>query len=121
MNEKTSILIVDDDPLHLQIYRMIVETAGFRGLPVLVSYSGMDFPNGEPVHAALVDYRLGPHLTAYNAVKQVKERYPAIPIVILSDLYDAPADTAPLVQGFVRKGNPEQLLSTLQELCKNSS
>jgi hypothetical protein len=54
-------------------------------------------------------------------VKQVKERYPAIPIVILSDLYDAPADTAPLVQGFVRKGNPEQLLSTLQELCKNSS
>lgn len=117
MNEKASILIVDDDPLHLQLYRMIVESAGFKGLPVLVSYRGMDFPNGESVDAALMDYRLGPHLTACNAVKQVKERYPSIPILILSDMHDAPADTAPLVQGFVRKGNPEKLLSKLHELC----
>ena len=116
MDSKATILIVDDDPLHLEIYGMILERAGFKGLPVLVSYAGMDFPDGETVHAALVDYRLGPSLSACTAVQKVKERYPSAPILILSDMYDAPADTAPLVQGFVRKGNPEKLLSALHDL-----
>jgi DNA-binding NtrC family response regulator len=118
MDSKATVLIVDDDPLHLQLYGMILERGGFTGLPVLVSYAGMDFPDGVPVHAALVDYRLGPTLSAYDAVQQVKERYPSAPILILSDMYDAPADTAPLVQGFVRKGNPEKLLLAIQELIE---
>jgi DNA-binding response OmpR family regulator len=116
MDSKATILIVDDDPLHLEIYAMILERAGFKGLPVLVSYDGMDFPDGEPVHAALVDYRLGPNLSACSAVQRVRQRYPSAPILILSDMYDAPADTAPFVQGFVRKGNPEKLLSALHDL-----
>ncbi len=116
MDSKATILIVDDDPLHLEIYGMILERAGFRGLPVLVSYAGMEFPDGEPVQAALVDYRLGPSLSACSAVQKVRERYPSAPILILSDMYDAPADTAPLVQGFVRKGNPEKLLIALRNL-----
>jgi hypothetical protein len=53
-------------------------------------------------------------------VQQLRERYPAVPILILSDMYEAPADTAPFVQGFVRKGNPELLLSTLRDLVGNS-
>ncbi|MGA8729432.1 MAG: response regulator [Terracidiphilus sp.] len=121
MDSKATILIVDDDPLHLQLYGMILEKAGFTGLPVLVSYAGMDFPDGVPVDAALVDYRLGPNVSAYSAVQRVKERYPSAPILILSDMYDPPADTAPLVQGFVRKGNPEKLLSALHDLIHTSA
>ena len=50
----------------------------------------------------------------------VRERYPAASIVILSDMYDAPVDTAPFVDGFVRKGNPAQLLSMLRELVQKT-
>ena len=121
MDSKAAILIVDDDPLHLQLYGMILERAGFKGLPVLVSYGGIEFPDGGPVHAALVDYRLGPNMSAYDAVQKVRERYPSTPILILSDMYDAPADTAPLVNGFVRKGNPETLLAALQNLIGESA
>lgn len=53
-----------------------------------------------------------------SAVQKVKDRYPSAPILILSDMYDAPADTAPLVQGFVHKGNPEKLLSALHDLIR---
>jgi len=120
MNPKSTILIIDDDPIHAQIYRMIVETAGFRGLPVLVAYDGMEFPDGEPVDAVLLDYCLGPHLSALKTVHLVKQRYPSVPILILSDLQDAPADTAPLVQAFVRKGNPERLLATLHGVIEES-
>jgi DNA-binding response OmpR family regulator len=95
---------------------MIEESAGFKGLPVLVSSNGLEFPQAEPVDAVLLDYRLAPNISACDVARRARERYPLVPIVILSDLYDAPADTAPYVQGFVRKGNPEKLLATLREV-----
>jgi CheY-like chemotaxis protein len=116
MPEKPSILIVDDDPLHLQLYGMIVEKAGFRGLPMLVAYGGLKFPEADQVDAVLMDYRLGPYMTAVDASRQIKERYPAAPVLLLSDLYDAPADTAPFIHGFVRKGSPEKLIAALRAL-----
>ena len=121
MDSKTTVLIVDDDPLHLQIYGMILDGAGFKGLPALVSYEGLEFPDGETVDAVLLDYRLGPSISAVSAVQRVKERYPTAPILILSDLYDAPADTAPFVQGFVRKGDPGKLLSALHHVIGQSA
>jgi len=118
MDSKGSILIIDDNPVHLELYRMILEQAGFKGVPLLVSYGGMQFPGAESVDAVLVDYRLGPYMTAINAVQQVRERFPTVPILILSDLYDPPSDTAPYVQAFVRKGNPEDLLTALRQVLE---
>jgi DNA-binding NtrC family response regulator len=115
MQSQASILIIDDDPVHLQIYRLVVESAGFRGLPVLVSVRGINLPEDE-VHAVLLDYRLAPNISARDIARAVKERYPAAPILILSDMLDAPAETAPYVHAFVPKGNPEMLLGTLRRL-----
>jgi hypothetical protein len=36
--------------------------------------------------------------------------------VILSDIHEVPDEMASIVQGFVRKGNPEKLLETLRHL-----
>jgi DNA-binding response OmpR family regulator len=120
MPPKASVLIIDDDPVHLQIYRLVVESAGYRGLPVLVSLRGMEFPEREQVNAVLLDYRLAPNISARSVALEVKARYPSAPILILSDLHEAPADTAPIVQAFVRKGNPEKLLAVLRELIEPS-
>lgn len=117
MPYKATILIIDDDPVHLQIYRLVLESAGFRGLPLLVSLCGMDFPE-EEVQAVLLDYRLAPNISAREVALEVKARYPSAPILILSDMHEAPADTASIVQAFVRKGNPEKLLSTLHKLIE---
>lgn len=119
MSSQANILIIDDNPVHLEIYRLIVEKAGFVALPALVSHSGLEFPDGETVDAVLLDYRLAPNISAFEVAVKVRGRYPSVPIVILSDMYDPPADTAPLVQGFVRKGNPETLLATLGELTRS--
>lgn len=114
MSSKSSVLIVDDNPVHLELYRMIVEQGGFRGLPVLVSYTGLQFPHGEEVDAVLLDYRLGPYMTSHNAALKIREQYPAAPIFLLSDLYEVPTDAAPYVHSFIRKGNPEELLAALR-------
>jgi len=120
MAPTASVLIIDDDPVHLHIYRLIVESVGLRGLPVQVTVRGLKFPDHEPVDVVLLDYRLAPHISARNVALQVKARYPSVPILVLSDMYDMPNDVAAIVQGFVRKGNPEHLLETLRTVVTQS-
>ncbi len=117
MQDTTKVLIIDDDPIHLRIYGWIVAAAGYEALPALVTADRIDFPN----HAAdlvLMDYRLTGQITAVQAIAQTRSRYPAAPIIVLSDLYDLPADVAPLVQAFVRKGEPAQLVNTLTSFTR---
>ena len=58
MQARPSILIVDDDPVHLRIYGWIVEAAGYRALPAQARFSGVDLPE-DPADLVLLDYRLG--------------------------------------------------------------
>jgi DNA-binding NtrC family response regulator len=121
MNEQHTVLMIDDNPAHLEIYRLIVESAGFRGLPALVTSRGVDFPDKEAIDAVLLDYRLALNISAADVAQRVKGRFPGAPIVLLSDMYDAPADIAPLIRAFVRKGNPEKLLHTLHDVIRGSA
>jgi CheY-like chemotaxis protein len=121
VSPKATVLIVDDNPIHLELYRMIVEKAGFKGVPLLVAYGAIEFPRDEPVNAVLLDYRLGPYMTVQEASRQVRLQYPSTPILVLSDLYDAPSDSDLTVEAFVRKGNPEKLVATLREVIKGQA
>jgi len=112
MKDATKVLIIDDDPTHLQIYGWIVGAAGYEALPALVTGNRIDFPD-RAADIVLLDYRLTGQMTAMDAVAQVRGRHPEAPIIVLSDLYDLPADVAPQVQAFVRKGEPARLVQTL--------
>lgn len=117
MEGATTVLIIDDDPTHLRIYGWIVAAAGYQALPALVTADQIDFPDGA-VDLVLMDYRLTRQLTAVDAAKQTQLRFPGAPIIVLSDVYDLPADVAPLVQAFVRKGEPAKLVEVLGRFPK---
>jgi len=51
-----------------------------------------------------------------EAARQIERRYPNVPIVILSDMFDMPDDIAPYARKFVRKGEPETLIATISSL-----
>ena len=72
------------------------------------SYAGMSGP------AAITA------LTAVAAAEATKARYPGAPIIVLSDVYDLPADIAPYARAFVRKGEPATLVATLAEVAKQT-
>lgn len=112
MEGATTVLIIDDDPTHLRIYGWIVGAAGYQALAALVTGDRIDYPEGR-VDLVLMDYRLTRQITAVEAARQTKARYPGAPIIVLSDVYDLPADVAPLVQAFVRKGEPAKLVEVL--------
>jgi DNA-binding NtrC family response regulator len=111
------VLIIDDDPTHLRIYGWIIGAAGYEAMPALVAGDHIDFPGGL-ADIVVMDYRLTGKMTAVQAAEEAQRRYPRAPIIVLSDMYDLPADIAPYAQAFVRKGEPAKLVETLAALAE---
>jgi DNA-binding NtrC family response regulator len=108
-----TVLIVDDDPSHLKLYSWVVERGGFRSLTALVRRDVIEFPDTERIDVAVLDYRLGDKLSAVDVAKRLKAIYPAVPILILSDMLWMPEDVAPYASAFIRKGEPQQLIDMI--------
>lgn len=120
MSASSSVLIIDDDPTHLRIYSWIIEAAGYRALPALVTSDKIDFPE-EPADIVMLDYHLAGQMSAVEAATLLKNKCPEVPIIVLSDAFCLPDDIAPLVQGFVRKGHPAKLVDILGQYLGRSS
>jgi len=119
--ESKRVMIVDDDPSHLEIYAMIVARAGYRPVPVLVRFSGPEPLPEDQIAAILLDYRLNSVKTAPVIAQEIKAKYPQARILVLSDAWTMPEDIQPFATEFVRKGQPEVLLNTLQRLIASDN
>ena len=116
MQDGRTVLIIDDDPVHLQIYGWILKSAGFTPCPALVNSNGVDIPDGSTVvDVVVLDYRLTGGMKATDAARLVSGAYPDVPIILLSDIYGIPDDIAPYIKAFVRKGEPEKLIATVKK------
>jgi DNA-binding response OmpR family regulator len=107
------VMIVDDDPMHLEIYGLLMKQAGYEALPLLVRFTGTEVPTSQPIGLVLLDYRLNSARTSAEFAQEIRAVYPHVPILLLSDLWALPTDIAPFVSGFVRKGEPAKLLETV--------
>jgi DNA-binding NtrC family response regulator len=119
-SEPSSVLIIDDDQLHLTIYTWILERAGYKCKTVLVGKT-VELPVSEPVDVVLLDYRLNSTFTAVDIAHRVKAAFPAAPIIVLSELEWVPDDIRAHVVGFAYKGNPKGLIETVSSVLKERS
>jgi DNA-binding NtrC family response regulator len=110
------VLIVDDDPSHLEIYGLLMEQAGYEPVSALVKFAGADIPRDDSIGLVLLDYRLHSLRTSTEFAQEIRGLFPNAPIVVLSDLWSLPADIAPFVNEFVRKGQPAKLLQIVNRL-----
>jgi len=109
------VLIVDDDPMHLEIYGLLMKQAGYEAIPALVRFTGTEIPRGQNLGLVLLDYRLNSAKSSPEFAQEIRSLYPEVPIVVLSDLWALPADIAPFVTDFVRKGEPARLLEVVAQ------
>lgn len=114
-SSRRRVLIVDDDPMHLEIYGLLMKQAGCESVPLLVRFTGTEIPRNQPIDLVLLDYRLNSTRTSPEFAKEIHALYPHVPILVLSDLWALPSDIAPFVSGFVRKGDPARLLETVAQ------
>jgi DNA-binding NtrC family response regulator len=113
------ILIIDDDPTHLKLYSWILERGGFLTTTALVGRNGAALPSAEHVFdLTVLDYQFQTGVKAVDVAKQIRNLWPRMRIVVLSDMMWMPEDIAPLVNGFVRKGEPQILLDTVTKLTQ---
>lgn len=110
------ILIVDDDPYHLDIYAMLVRQAGYEPVPIAVRFQNTDFPQDKGIGLIVLDYKLNTFKTTAQLAEELHERYPGAPILLLSDVWDLPPEMKPHVAAFVRKGEPEKLFDAVRRL-----
>ena len=113
VSPESTVLFIDDDPLHLTIYRWMLDREGYRCKTALVGSTSVDLPVSEGIDLVLLDYRLKSSLTAIDVANQVKNTFPGIPIVVLSELPWMPTDIGSYATAFVNKGDPKQLLETI--------
>lgn len=114
MDTRQAVMILDDDPSHLRIYGWIVESAGYRQLPVLVQIKGVELGD-DAADLVLLDYHLAGQIRAADVALQVRQHMPQARILVLSDALVLPEDMEPLVDGFVRKGDPSKLVEVLKQ------
>lgn len=110
------VLIIDDDPSHLEIYGLLIQQAGLQPVSALVRFLGIDIPRDEQISLVLLDYKLHSLKSSAEIAQEIRTAYPSTPIVLLSDMWSLPTDVEPFVTEFVRKGQPGKLLETVARL-----
>lgn len=110
---RRKVLIVDDDPSHIEIYSLLVRQTGYEAVPALVRFTGVEFPADDNIDAAILDYRLNCLRTSTELAQEIRIRFPDTPIILLSDGWNLPTEIAPYVTDFVRRGEPASLLEKL--------
>jgi DNA-binding NtrC family response regulator len=113
------VLIIDDEAAHLKLYSWILEREGFLTVTALVERHGIDLPaQEEKFDLTLLDYRLPVGIRAVDVVKKLRDRWPGMRVVILSDMMWLPEDMTAHADGFIRKGEPQLLIEKLTEMIQ---
>jgi CheY-like chemotaxis protein len=116
-----TILVIDDDPLHLQLYSWMMKKEGYHAVTALVGSNSVDFPEGHPIDVVLLDYRLNSSLTAREIANLVNEKFRGVPIIVLSELPWPPDDIREFAATFVSKDEPATLMKSIASLISAHS
>jgi DNA-binding NtrC family response regulator len=116
-----TVLIIDDDPLHLKLYTWILQRKGYKCLTAQVKSSTVELPKGVALDVVLLDYRLSSSLSAVDVAKQVRLAYASVPILVLSEVQWMPEEMREHATDFVNKGDPQKLVERIAEVVQNAS
>ncbi len=108
---RRTILIIDDQREHLLMQSLILKEAGFRPITAVAGGQSLSFPDHERPDLIFLDYRLNSSINSQQVVALLRQRYQGTPIVLLSSMPEMPEDMARLVDGFLTKGDPEELVA----------
>ena len=118
---EATILIIDDDELHLTLYTWILQGQGYKCQTALVKSTSVDLPQNSAIDLVLLDYRLSSSLTAVDVVLLVKQAFASVPVLVLSEMQWMPDDMRDHAIGFVHKGDPNRLVETIGRILDPSS
>ncbi|HET6935567.1 MAG TPA: response regulator [Candidatus Angelobacter sp.] len=114
-----TVLLVDDDLTHLTLHSMLLKNAGFRPITALVGSESVSFHENERPILIFMDYRLNTSIGPIQAGRLLRHAFPGIPIVVLSSDDSMPAEMKCVADGFVRKGDPRDLIAAAERFRRS--
>lgn len=78
-----TVLLIDDNPHGLPARKHVLELQGYRAITAGSGEEGLERFEEQPVDCVVTDFRM-PQMTGLEVLKQLRERRPSVPVVILS-------------------------------------
>jgi CheY-like chemotaxis protein len=106
---KKTLLCVDDNQSSLNICKIILEDFGYQVLTARSGREGLEVFASNAIDAVILDYQM-PEMNGELVAAEMKRTNPRIPILMLSGWVSLPESALQLVDEFVAKGDPVQLM-----------
>ena len=90
-DSKPIILCVDDEPNSLVLRKLVLQKAGYGVLTANSAVAALDVLASSQVDLVLSD-QLMPGLTGTELARQIKNRWPSLPVILISGVNEIPAD-----------------------------
>ncbi len=112
--DSLTVLCIDDRPQALELRKATLESHGYRVEIASNGYTAMKMLEETPVAAVLLEYKLE-GMDAEAVACHVKQRFPNLPIVLLSAYSEMPERILWLVDEYVVKSErPEGLVRIIE-------
>lgn len=116
--ESPTVLYIDDLPQALELRKETLESHGYRVKIASSSYPALKMLEETPVAAVLLEYKTE-GLDAEAVACHIKQRFPTLPIILLSAYTEVPERILWLVDDYVMKSElPERLVPIIERATR---
>jgi CheY-like chemotaxis protein len=110
------LLCIDDEPIGLQIRKILLQREGYEVLTALSGAEGLELFVANPIEAVVLDYSM-PGMNGDEVAAEMKRIKPWVKILLLSAYVDLPEEALKYVDKRAVKGvSPNAFLTDLQQL-----
>jgi DNA-binding NtrC family response regulator len=81
--EKARILLIDDEPLVLDMYEHVLQTAGHEVITAGNSFEAIKTIREEPIDMVICDVRLHP-FDGFEIMERAQEQHPQLPVILMT-------------------------------------
>lgn len=93
LDSKAVILCVDDEPNSLVLRKLVLQKAGYDVITANSAAQALEVLDSRQVNLVLSD-QLMPGQTGTELARQIKSRWPSLPVILISGVNEIPPDAA---------------------------
>jgi CheY-like chemotaxis protein len=113
---KTVLLCVDDEPLGLEVRKVVLQRQGYDVLTATSGREALKIFASNTIKAVILDYSM-PEMNGGEVAAELKRLRPEVKILLLSAYLDLPDDVSKYVDArAVKATSPTAFLSALRQL-----
>lgn len=117
VNNKATVLVVDDEQTALVLRKLVLEKSGFHVLTATSGQQALEMLPVTQIDLVLSDL-LMPKMLGTELARRIKENFPDLPVVIISGVNEIPQEASYADMFISKLEGPVALMEKLRSLLK---